>query len=297
MRALVADDSKTMRKIVMRTLNSSGIDDVQEAGDGAEAIQRFEQSEFDLVVTDWNMPERSGLEVVQAIRQLDAETPVVMVTTQAERDHIMEAIQAGVTEYLVKPFTAESRVKLSNLVRKLFNRRLYLAGRSDLDVAVVNPFLAATVSVFRSMLNCELTAGSPYNLTDFRPLHDVSGVVHLNGNARGKLVLSLSREAARAAMIPVAARHPAEIDAEVIDLVLELTNVIVGNALGEFDESTLTFGAPEIVVGRTRCIDFPQGATPVGIPFESPHGPVAVQVGLRCCKRRSIEEDLAAFGV
>lgn len=107
-RVLVADDSSTMRKIILRSLQAVGVSDATEAGDGEEAVVKFQQETFDVVLTDWNMPKKNGLEVIQEIRKLNATVPIIMVTTEAEKTRVMEAIQAGVSDYLVKPFTAET---------------------------------------------------------------------------------------------------------------------------------------------------------------------------------------------
>jgi two-component system chemotaxis response regulator CheY len=113
-RCLVADDSSTMRKIILRSLNAVGVTEITEAGDGDEAIKAFGEGEFDLVLTDWNMPGKSGLEVIQSIRQTNTKVPIIMVTTEAEKSRVLEAIQAGVSDYLVKPFTADTlREKLA----------------------------------------------------------------------------------------------------------------------------------------------------------------------------------------
>lgn len=107
-RVLVADDSSTMRKIIIRSLQAVGVPGAIEASDGAEAVDLFKPGEFDLVLTDWNMPGKSGLEVIQEIRRQDGSVPIIMVTTEAERARVVQAIQAGVSDYLVKPFTAET---------------------------------------------------------------------------------------------------------------------------------------------------------------------------------------------
>jgi two-component system chemotaxis response regulator CheY len=113
-RCLVADDSSTMRKIILRSLNAVGVTEITEAGDGEEAIKAFSEGTFDLVLTDWNMPGKSGLEVIQAIRAVNTKVPILMVTTEAEKSRVLEAIQAGVSDYLVKPFTADTlREKLA----------------------------------------------------------------------------------------------------------------------------------------------------------------------------------------
>ena len=107
-RVLVADDSSTMRKIILRSLNAVGIPSAIEAADGDEAVSMFKPGDFDLVLTDWNMPGKNGLEVVAEIRKMDANVPIIMVTTEAGKARVLKAIQAGVSDYLVKPFTADT---------------------------------------------------------------------------------------------------------------------------------------------------------------------------------------------
>ena len=107
-RVLVADDSSTMRKIILRSLNAVGVTETTEAADGTEAVSLFQPGEFDMVLTDWNMPGKTGLEVVQEIRAKDPDVPIIMITTEAEKGRVLQAIQAGVSDYLVKPFTADT---------------------------------------------------------------------------------------------------------------------------------------------------------------------------------------------
>lgn len=107
-RVLVADDSSTMRKIILRSLEAVGVTDSTEAQDGTEAVQLFRSGEFDVVLTDWNMPGKTGLEVVQEIRRQDAHVPIIMVTTEVEKQRMTQAVQAGVSDYLVKPFTPDT---------------------------------------------------------------------------------------------------------------------------------------------------------------------------------------------
>ncbi len=107
-RVLVADDSSTMRKIILRSLQAVGVPNATEAADGNEAVALFKPGEFDLVLTDWNMPGKTGLEVVQEVRAKDPKVPIIMITTEAEKSRVMQAIQAGVSDYLVKPFTADT---------------------------------------------------------------------------------------------------------------------------------------------------------------------------------------------
>jgi two-component system, chemotaxis family, chemotaxis protein CheY len=116
-RVLVADDSGVMRKIIIRALNSLGVTEITEAANGAEAIALFDGGGFDLVLTDWNMPQSSGLDVVRHIRAAGSKVPVVLVTTEAEKARVVEAIEAGVDDYLAKPFEASAlQAKLEALV-------------------------------------------------------------------------------------------------------------------------------------------------------------------------------------
>jgi two-component system chemotaxis response regulator CheY len=117
MRVLLADDSSTMRTIIRRTLESLGVTGTIEASDGLQAIELFKASNgFDLVLTDWNMPGKNGIELVHEIRALDARVPIVMITTEADKRRVLEAIQAGVSDYVIKPFTTELlRSKLEQL--------------------------------------------------------------------------------------------------------------------------------------------------------------------------------------
>ncbi|MEC4672166.1 MAG: chemotaxis response regulator CheY [Nitrospirota bacterium] len=121
MKVLVVDDMSTMRRIVKNVLKQIGYTSVQEAPDGQEALKKLKGGGFGLVVTDWNMPVMTGLELLKAIRA-DAELkilPVLMVTAEAQKENIIEAIQAGVSNYVVKPFTAEALLeKLTKVFAK-----------------------------------------------------------------------------------------------------------------------------------------------------------------------------------
>ncbi len=110
MRFLVVDDSSTMRRIIINTLNKLGHTDIVEAGNGREGLERLEESPVDLVITDWNMPEMNGIEFIRSLRasERSSKLPVLMVSTNAAQDDIVEALRAGVTSYVVKPFTQDT---------------------------------------------------------------------------------------------------------------------------------------------------------------------------------------------
>ena len=117
MKILVVDDSATMRTIQHRCLSKLGFSDVTEAEDGRQALTLFQETAFDIVLTDWNMPNMDGLTLLKEIRTRNHKIPVVMITTEAERSRVVVAIQAGVSDYLVKPFTPDDlKAKLQKWV-------------------------------------------------------------------------------------------------------------------------------------------------------------------------------------
>jgi two-component system chemotaxis response regulator CheY len=107
MKALVVDDSMTIRRIVVKALGIVGINDATEAADGAEAVKAVETNEFDVILLDWNMPKMSGIDALRAIRAAGKKTPVIMVTTEAEKSRVIEAIKTGANDYLIKPFSPD----------------------------------------------------------------------------------------------------------------------------------------------------------------------------------------------
>jgi two-component system chemotaxis response regulator CheY len=122
MKVLVVDDFATMRKIIRNVLKQIGFEDIAEAEDGAAALQILKTEKVGLVVTDWNMPNMSGLDLLRKIRQNSqfAEVPVLMVTAEGLKENILEAVKAGVSNYVVKPFTAEVlQEKIEAIFKKL----------------------------------------------------------------------------------------------------------------------------------------------------------------------------------
>ena len=107
---LVVDDFSTMRRIIKNLLHDLGYPNVTEADDGKTALPMLQQGGFDFLISDWNMPGMSGLDLIKAVRS-DAKLskmPVLMLTAEAKREQIIEAAQAGVNGYVIKPFTAET---------------------------------------------------------------------------------------------------------------------------------------------------------------------------------------------
>ena len=121
MKILVVDDFSTMRRIIKNLLRDLGFSNTSEADDGLTALPMLKSGNFDLLVTDWNMPGMQGIDLLKAVRA-DArlkELPVLMVTAEQKREQIVEAAQAGVNGYIVKPFTAQT---LKEKIDKIFER-------------------------------------------------------------------------------------------------------------------------------------------------------------------------------
>ncbi len=118
---LVVDDFSTMRRIVRNLLKELGINNVDEAEDGNIALQKLKGGGFDFVISDWNMPNMNGLELLKAIRADESlkHLPVLMITAEAKKENIIEAATAGASGYIVKPFTA---ITLSEKLNKIFEK-------------------------------------------------------------------------------------------------------------------------------------------------------------------------------
>ncbi len=108
MKVLIVDDSGTMRIIQKRCLNKLGINDIDEGEDGVKGMVQFRANQYDVIFTDWNMPNMDGLEFLKEIRKSNTQVPVIMITTEAEKARVILAVQAGVSDYLVKPFTPDA---------------------------------------------------------------------------------------------------------------------------------------------------------------------------------------------
>ncbi len=108
MKIMLVDDSRTIRNIQKNVLSQLGHTDVVEAEDGVKALASFNQQVPDLMLVDWNMPNMDGITLVRKIREVNKSVPIIMCTTEAEKSRVLEAIKAGVNNYIVKPFTVES---------------------------------------------------------------------------------------------------------------------------------------------------------------------------------------------
>lgn len=121
MKILIVDDFSTMRRIIKNLLRDLGFNNTAEADDGSSGLAMLQNGHFDFLITDWNMPKMPGIALLKEVRADPtlSKMPVLMVTAEAKREQIMEAAQAGVNGYIVKPFTADT---LKEKLDKIFER-------------------------------------------------------------------------------------------------------------------------------------------------------------------------------
>ena len=119
MKVMIVDDFATMRRILRNILKQIGFKNIIEADDGKHALKELKKEKVDLIMCDWNMPEMPGIELLKNVRSDDElkEIPFVMVTAEAQKDNILEAVKSGVSNYVVKPFTAET---ITEKLHKIF---------------------------------------------------------------------------------------------------------------------------------------------------------------------------------
>ena len=119
MKVLVVDDFSTMRRIVKNILRQLGFVNILEADDGTTAVGILEREKVDLIISDWNMPQMTGIELLRHVRSSEEikDTPFLMVTAEAQQENIIEAVKAKVSNYIVKPFTADT---LHEKIEKIF---------------------------------------------------------------------------------------------------------------------------------------------------------------------------------
>jgi len=127
MKILIVDDVSTMRRIIKNLLRDLGFNNIKEAADGNTALPMLQHDNVDFLVTDWNMPGMTGIDLLKAVRADEklAALPVLMLTAESNREQIIEAAQAGVNGYIVKPFTA---VTLKEKIDRIFERVVATAG-------------------------------------------------------------------------------------------------------------------------------------------------------------------------
>jgi chemotaxis protein CheX len=146
-------------------------------------------------------------------------------------------------------------------------------------VEYINSFISSLDRTFQTMLECKVTRGQPVLKDDVSPKFDVSGVIGLSGKAVGTVVLSFSKEVALQAASHLLMCEHTELDADVVDAVGELTNVVAGAAKSQLAEYELMASLPNVITGRNHEVRFPSDVTPICVPFTTKWGALALEVG------------------
>ena len=149
-----------------------------------------------------------------------------------------------------------------------------------MDVRHINPFISSASNVFDTMLDCRISRTGLSLKDGHSPSHPISGIIGLSGTVCGSVVLSLSREVAFGVVDRMLGLKVNEVDSNVVDATGELTNIIAGGAKAQLSQYQLSLGLPNVVVGRNHTICFPTDVSPLCIDFDTPWGPIALEVGL-----------------
>jgi chemotaxis protein CheX len=148
-----------------------------------------------------------------------------------------------------------------------------------MQVEFVNPFISATHDVFRTMLKCELSRGPLALKNGHTPEFEVSGLIGLTGTCQGMVVVSLGRETALRATEILRGEKYESLNAQVVDAVGELANMIAGAAKSRLGENRFAMGLPSVICGKHHTINFPTSSKPIQLPFGSSIGPICVEFG------------------
>jgi len=154
------------------------------------------------------------------------------------------------------------------------------ADSQTINAEYLNPFIEATVSVFNTMLGCEVSRTGLALHDSFTPEFDITGIIGLSGKASGDIVISFEKCLALSAAEALAGEHYDEISQDVIDTVGELTNMIAGNAKASMEKFEMHLALPTVIVGKNHSICFPSKVRPISIPFKSSMGKLNVEIGL-----------------
>ncbi len=143
----------------------------------------------------------------------------------------------------------------------------------------INPFITSLDNAFRTMLSCEVRRGAIELKDNTTPQYGVSGIIGLSGRAVGTVVLSLSEPVALKAASTLLMCETTEIDADVVDAVGELTNVVAGGAKAELEAYEMQVTLPNVITGLNHDIRFPSDVTPICVSFDTDWGPLTLEVG------------------
>lgn len=264
MNSLVVDDSLTMRKLIVEALHHVGIKQADEASDGMEALERCKHRRYDLILMDWNMPNMSGIDALKEIRKLGSKAAIVMVTTEAEKSRVVEALQDGADSYLIKPFQipvfverVEAVLKKIPPVRPSKDTPVAMEPQQDqerkmVEAKYLDPVIEALDGVFDTLLGSSIEVQN-VGLADSgtRPDH-VLALIAFSGEVKGTIGLSFPPETACRVVNRMLGSENAQINEELFDALAELANIIGGKCKAKISKivgSTLELSLPTVIHG------------------------------------------------
>ena len=157
----------------------------------------------------------------------------------------------------------------------------------------INPFIASTSATFETLLGCTIDRGTPWLKTIMQPQYEISGLMSMEGRASGLVVVSLQREVAIEATRYVVGDASGMIDADVIDVVCELTNMIAGGANNRLEELSMRIGLPSVISGKNHVVSYPTGVATISIPCETKWGPLCVDASIKASDSERLQDDPA----
>ena len=264
MNSLIVDDSSTMRKLILDALHHVGIGHADEASDGAEAVERCRGRRYDLILMDWNMPTMSGVDALMAIRKLGSKAAIVMVTTESEKDRVVEAIQDGADSYVIKPFQIPVFVeRIEAVLKKIPPARpsedapaemepQQNQDRKMVDAKYLDPIIESLQSVFETLFACS-TEVKNVGLADSGKRPDnILALIAFSGAMKGTLGLSFPEATALEVVNRMLSIEDAKVNEELFDGLAELVNILGGKCKAQLSEvvgSTLELSLPMVIQG------------------------------------------------
>lgn len=274
MKFMVVDDSGLSRGIICKLLKQQGFTDIIISKNGQEALDTLPGSGVDLILLDWHMPVMDGLETLKKIRSIPAvsKLPIIMVTSESHSKSIKQAIDAGVDQYLVKPFDGKM---LGHKITQILTHHPSFTnlGDDNEDVQKNTVFVGAFIEATRETLEVLASVPiKPLKITESTNGYkaDISTVIGLTGKFYGAVILGISKELAHQ-LISAILEESGETSEKVEDGIEEILNIIVGKARAALTNTPYDFemSYPTIIKGTSHEIPLPKEKCKVWIiPFE-----------------------------
>lgn len=292
MNCLVVDDSSTVRKLITEALHHIGAMQIDEASDGAEAVEACRGRRYDLILMDWNMPILTGMEAVREIRKLGSRSAIMMVTTEAEKQRVVEALTEGVDSYIIKPFQIPSFVKKVEAVLTKIppqhapeTLEVEVAPQQEQEEKMVearflDPIIEEMKDVFETLMGCSVEITNR-GLADSGKRPDyVLALIGISGSIKGTLGLSFPPATAIAVINRMTMSDDAQINEELFDGLAELANIVGGKSkakLSEIAGETLELSLPLVIQGN-YIVYSPANTLWTELRVESELGPFFLKV-------------------